>query len=369
MPRLSRAQRCQRYWREETMNVYRTHFTETNRWIGILCILAGTAFGVAPHAFARRVLIDRIIAQVNEKIITQRQYDLEKEKLHASLAKQYSGEELQAQYQAQVKDLLEQMIDQDLLVQKAQDLNINVDAQVVQRLDQIRKQMGMATIQDLENAVEKEGLIWEDFQSNIRRELLTREVIGREVGSRIMVTTSEAKKYFEAHKKEFASPAGVDLAEVQISTQKWGPAVADKRAKAALAMVQSGAKWDDVVKKYSDGPGVDKGGDVGFFPNGSLLPAISKAIQNLDPGETSGIVPMSTGYIILKVLQVRSPGAPQFQEVADQVENAVYEKKMQPALRQYLVTLRCQSVVKLVPGFVDAGAPASCSGANTDEGE
>jgi peptidyl-prolyl cis-trans isomerase SurA len=335
----------------------------------ILCLIAATIFVAASPALARREMIDRVIARVNEKIITQRQYDLQKEKLRTSLAQQYSGAELQEQYDAQAKDLLRGMIDQDLLVQKAKDLNINVDAQVVQRLDQIRKQMGVATIQDLENLVEKQGLIWEDFQNNIRRDLLVREVIGREVGSRINVSTSEAKKYFEGHKKEFTSPAGVELAEVQISTQKWGPVVADQRSKAALAMVQSGAKWEDVVKKYSDGPDVDKGGDVGFFPKGSLVPAISKAIANLDPGDTSGIIAVSNGYLILKVLQVRSPGPPQFQEVADQVENELYQQKMQPALRQYLTTLRCESYVWKAPGFVDSGDPGKCTNEDTAEGE
>jgi peptidyl-prolyl cis-trans isomerase SurA len=351
------------------MSAHKSLLSKLNWHGAVFCLLAGTVLAAAPQALARRVMIDRIIARVNEKIITQRQYDLQKEKLRASLAQQYSGEELEAQYQSQVKDLLEQMIDQDLLVQKAQDLNINVDAQVVERLDQIRKQMGLGTIQDLENAVEKQGLIWEDFQNNIRRELLTREVIGREVGSRIMVTNSEAKKFFEAHRKEFASPAGVDLAEVQVSTQKWGSVVADQRAKAALAMIQSGAKWQDVVKKYSDGPGTDKGGDVGFFPKGSLLPDISKAIQNLDPGDTSGIIPLSNGYLIVKVLEVRSPGAPQFQEVADQVENALYDQRMRPALRNYLATLRCESFVWKAPGFIDTGQPAKCAGADTVEGE
>jgi peptidyl-prolyl cis-trans isomerase SurA len=341
-----------------------------NRNIVIFCLLAGAVLAAAPRAVARRVMIDRIIARVNEEIITQRQYDRQKDDLRARLARQYSGDELEAQYQAQLKDLLAGIIDQDLLVQKAKDLNINVDAQVVQRLDEIRKQMGLASIQpDLEEAVEKEGLVWEDFQNNIRRELLTREVIGREVGSRIMVTQAEAKKYFEAHKKEFTSPAGVDLAEVEISTQKWGATVADQRAKAASAMIQNGAKWEDVVKKYSDGPGVDKGGDVGFFPNGSLIAGISNAIKNLDPGDTSGIIPLSDGYLIVKVLQLRSPGAPQFQEVADQVENVLYNQKMQPALHNYLITLRCESYIHKALGFVDTEAPATCAGANTDEGE
>jgi parvulin-like peptidyl-prolyl isomerase len=336
----------------------------------LLCFSMAALLAFAPAALPQgEVLVDRIIARVNEKIITQRQFDLRKQQLRSSLARRYSGAELDAQYQAQVKDLLSDMISQDLLVDKAQDDNINVDADVVQELDRRRKQYGLASIQDLENEVEKAGLIWEDYQEDIRKELLQQRVIEREVGSRINVTQAEAKKYFEQHKSEFAQPAGVELAEVQISTDKWGAADAAQRAKAALASIQSGAKWDDVVKKYSDGPKKDSGGDVGFFPNGSLLPPIQKAIQNLDAGDTSQIILISSAYIIVKVLDERSPGPPQYAEVADEAEQAVYNEKMRPALQAYLQELRNESIVKLQPGFLDAEFARSSNGAVDEGGE
>ncbi len=334
----------------------------------LLCFSTAALLAFAPPALPQgEVLVDRIIARVNEKIITQRQFDLRKQQLRDSLARHYSGAELDAQYQAQVKDLLSDMISQDVLVDKAQDDNISVDADVVQRLDQLRKQYGLASIQDLENEVEKAGLIWEDYQEDIRKELLQQRVIEREVGSRINVTQAEAKKYFEQHKSEFAQPAGVELAEVQISTDKWGAADAAQRAKAALASIQSGAKWDDVVKKYSDGPKKDSGGDVGFFPNGSLLPPIQKAIQNLDSGDTSQVILLSSAYIIVKVLEERSPGPPQYDEVADEAEQAVYNEKMRPALQVYLRALRSESCIRLQPGFVDAEFPGAGNGCGAAE--
>ncbi len=301
-------------------------------------------------------MIDRILARVNEEIVTQRQYDIQKEQLHAQLAQQYHGADLDSRYRAAVENLLRDMIDQDLLVQKAKDLDINADSEVVEHLDQIRKQMGLASIQDLENEVEKQGMIWEDFQNNIRRRLLTQKVIEQQVGSRIIVSRAEALKYFDSHRQEFASPAGEELAEIQISTDKWGSAEADKRAKAALAMLQAGAKWEDAVKKYSDGPNANSGGVVGFFPTGSLMPQISEALKGLDPGDTSKLISSQYGYVIVKVLQQRSAGAPRFDEVEQQVDNALYQQKMEPALRQYLTVLRKESYIFLAPGFVDTGA-------------
>lgn len=323
--------------------------------IGIL-LAAVVALVKFPPSFGRTITIDRIIARVNEEIITQRQYDEQLQKLRESLAQHYSGEQLTAQYNAGVKDLLENMIDEDLFVQKAKDLNINVESQLVQRLEQIRQQMGLASIQDLEDEVEKNGLVWEDFQNNIRRQLQTNEVMQQEVASRIMPTDAEMRKYFSEHKQDYSSPAGVDLDEIQISNQKWGAAQAETRAKAAEAMLQAGSKWDDAVKKYSDGPNADAGGGVGFFPTGSLLPEISKAIQGLDPGDTSGLISTQNGYIVVKLNERRSAGSPKFEEVRQRVENDYYQDKMRPAVRKYLTTLRKESCITIAPGFMDSGA-------------
>jgi peptidyl-prolyl cis-trans isomerase SurA len=345
-----------------TIDVFRASGAKAFLWsfLGVAVIFAATP------VFGREFLIDRIVAHINDTIITERQYDLAKEQLRDSLEQQYSGAELEQQYKTQERHLLEQMIDQDLLVQKAKDLNINVDAELVEYLDRERKQFGLASIQpDLENLVEKNGIIWEDYENDIRKKILTQQVIEQRVGSLITVTQAEAKKYFDAHKQQFQSPAGVELAEIQISKDKWGNA-AEKRAQAAYAMVQGGATWSDVLKKYSDGPQKNNG-DIGFFPNGSLLPVIASAVNNLDPGDSSKVIPLNTGYVIVKVLDQRSPGPPKFQEVEEKVDDILYNQKMQPALKAYLTKLRTQSCISIDPGFVDAGAPPQ-NGTGTGEG-
>jgi peptidyl-prolyl cis-trans isomerase SurA len=311
---------------------------------------------VSSSALASRQIIERIIARVNNEIVTMRQYNNEKQKLRAQLAQQYSGSELDDQFKEQSKNLLRDLIDQDLMVEKAKDLDINVDTDVVKRLDQIRGQMNLATINDLEKEVEKQGMIWEDFQDNIRRNLLMQRVIEREVGSRIIITEGEARKYFNSHQKQFASPGGVRLAEILVATDKHPPDQAQKLANKALAAIKAGGKWDDLVKKYSDDPSAQSGGDVGFFKDGTLLPAISDAIKNVDVNDTSGIIHTKYGYMIVKVLERRSPGTPKFEEVRTEVENALYQTQMQPALREYLYNLRKESYIFLAPGYVDTGS-------------
>jgi len=311
-------------------------------------------FGGLTLSLSAAKVVDRIIARVNNEIVTQRQFEREKEQIRSELAQHYSGPELDAQVREQAQNLLRDLIDQSLMVEKAKDLDINVETDVVKRLDEIRQNLKLATIQDLEKEVESQGLVWEDFQDNIRRKLLMREVISREV--RVTVTREEARKYFQAHQQEFASPGGVHLAEILISNAKHKPEEVEQRAKEALAEIKAGQRWAEVTKKYSDADTAKEGGDIGFFKNGTLAPAIEDAVKKLDVGETTDLIKTKDGYIIIKMLERFSPGVPKFEEVEQRVDEVLYNEKMQPALRQYLVTLRKESYIFLAPGYVDTGA-------------
>lgn len=320
-------------------------------------LVAASVAWLVPQANASTVLVERIVARINNKIITQREYDQQAQNLHAELAKDYSGEKLEQEYKAQSKNLMRDMIDEDLLVQKANDDNINVETDVIKSLDQIRQRYNLPSLEALQHAVENSGMNWEDFKDRIKRQLLRQKVISREVGGRIMLTRADARKFFEAHKKEFDSPPGVHLAEILISTEKHSPEQAEKRAKKALSEIQNGARFSDLAKQYSDAPSATDGGDVGFFKAGTVAPVIANAISNLDAGDVSGIVKTQYGYMIFKVLEKRVGKNPTFDQVADQVMNYLYEQKIQGELRGFLTTLRKESYIRLAPGFVDTGAP------------
>jgi peptidyl-prolyl cis-trans isomerase SurA len=316
--------------------------------VGLVGCVVGFVFG-APK------IVERIIARVNTEIITQHQYDDEQTKLREQLSQQYSGSQLDAQVREQSKNLLRDLIDQSLMVQKAKDLDINVETDVVKELDGIRKKNNLATLEDLETEVEKQGLNYEDFKDQLRRSLLMREVIGREVGSRIQVSPQDARKYYEAHKDEFKSPGMVHLAQILVSTEKRKPDEVEKRANDAEAELKAGQRFAEVAKKYSDGPSAEQGGDVGYLKEGTLAPDIAAVVSKLDINEFSNPIQTKYGYIILKVTERYSPGIPKFEEVEQRVDEALYNQKMEPRLREYLTQLRSESYTFIAPGYVDTG--------------
>jgi peptidyl-prolyl cis-trans isomerase SurA len=320
-----------------------------------LVVSVALVAGVAGPTLLGAKIIERIIARVNNEIITQRMFEEEQEELRRELAKEYSGAEFEAQYKEQSKNLLRDLIDQSLMVQKAKDLDINVETDIVKQLDDIRKKNNLGTLEDLETDVEKQGLNYEDYKDHIRRELLMREVMSREIGSRIQLSREDARKFYEAHKDEFKSPGMVHLAQILISTEKQKPEEAEKKANEALGELKAGQRFADVAKKYSDGPSAEQGGDVGFLKEGTLAPSIAAVIAKLDLNEFSDAIQTKYGYIILKLLERYSPGIPKFEEVEQRVNEVLYDQKMQPAFREYETKLRRESYIYRAPGYVDTG--------------
>ncbi len=323
--------------------------------VTITLFLCGTALFAPGIASASTVLIERIVARVNNEIITQRQYDAQAKNLHEQLAQKYSGTQLQDEFNKHLKNLLRDMIDRDLLVEKAQDDNIDVTDQVLLRLDQIRRRYGVSSLRALRQLIESQGLNWVDFKNQIKRGLLMQHVIEREVGSDIIISQAQARTYFEAHKQQFQQPAGVHLAEILVSTQSHTPAEAKKIAGEALAALNQGKQWPNVTAQYSDDPSAADGGDIGFFKKGTIVPAIADAVANLNPGQHSGIVKTRYGYVIIQLIDRSTGGVPTFDNVEQQVQGYLYNQQMEDHLRSFLYKLRKESFIRLAPGFIDTG--------------
>ncbi len=129
---------------------------------------------------------------------------------------------------AEHKDLLRNLIDQQLWLSKGKELGITGETELVKRLDEIRKQYNLETIEDLEKAAKEQGVSFEDFKANIRNQIITQEVMRQEVGEHIQMTPGEVERYYEEHKQDYAQPESVRLSEILISTGRRAPTIRPK---------------------------------------------------------------------------------------------------------------------------------------------
>src|SRR5260370_39772004 len=164
-------------------------------------------------------------------------------------------ETLQVDLEDRQKNVLRDLIGQSLVVQRGKDMGVSVEPELIKKLDQIRIQNNLASMEDLEKAVSSQGTNWEDFKSNIRNGILTQRVISSEVGSHITIGKEEAQKYYDAHQKEFIRPEQVALREIEVGTAgKKESEIPDlkKKTETALQSVKDAEDFAEIAKRLSD---------------------------------------------------------------------------------------------------------------------
>ena len=160
--------------------------------------------------------MEEIVARVNNSIVTRADLERSKEQWQEDSAKAKSD----GAQAPKEQDLLRDLIDQQLLLQKGTELGVSADTDVVKRLDQIRQQMHAESMEDLEKAAQAQGVSWEDFKQNLKNGIITQKVIQQEVGGHIIITQQEIQQFYDQHKAEIGAPEQVRLSEILISTQK-----------------------------------------------------------------------------------------------------------------------------------------------------
>ncbi|MGD0545217.1 MAG: peptidylprolyl isomerase [Candidatus Acidiferrales bacterium] len=335
---------------------------------GIIASAALTLILPSPApAQSKGIVVEEIVARVNNDAITLSDVQKADQALHEEIAHDCQGcppEKVEELYKDKQKDLLRDLIDQALLVERAKDMGISVETDVIKRLDEIRKQNNLGSMEELEKAVESQGLGWEDFKSQIRNTLLTQEVIRREVGSHINIPSDAVKKYYDDHQKDFNRPEQVVLSEIFLSTQGKSPeemSSVEKKAEDLRNRVVKGEDFNEIAKHFSEGSTAKDGGELGTFNLGMLAKQLEDVVFKLDKGQMSEVIQTKEGFEILKVDAHYQAGLQPLDKVENEIMNRIYSQKMQPTMREYLGQLREQSYVMVKPGYTDSAAVAGAS--------
>jgi peptidyl-prolyl cis-trans isomerase SurA len=224
-------------------------------------LLAIACAMLLPTLLPADTIVEEIVARVNNEIISRSEYVRSRDQLKQEVQQQEPSNADRAFADKQA-DVLRDLIDQQLLLQKGKDLGINGDTELVKKLDEMRKEMKLESMEDLEKAAQAQGASYEEFKQNMRNQIITQRVIGQEVGSKLSMNKDDELKFYNEHRADLERQEAVRLSEILIAPKTPAkPAGPDGKpeppteAETAAALAAAQSKAQEILEQiHKDHP-------------------------------------------------------------------------------------------------------------------
>jgi len=305
--------------------------------------------------------VEEIVAKCNGDIITRTDLARARQQLIGELRENgLAGTALEQALADREKNLLRDKIDQLLLVQKAKDLDINVDSEVTKQIAKIQQDSGIADPDKFHDYIKQEShMPFEDFKDEMKKSMLTQRVVREEVSDKIPVKHEDVEKYYNEHKSEFVREERLYLREILVSTDgkdEAGIAAADKKSKDLVSRARRGERFAEMARDNSDAPSAKDLGAVPPFKKGDLAKDLEDLVWNQPKGYITDPIRRPNGFLILRVEDHQKAGQAELAEVENEITDRLMRPRMEPAMRDFLTKLRQDAFLEIKADYIDTGA-------------
>ncbi|MCK4536554.1 MAG: SurA N-terminal domain-containing protein [Desulfuromonadales bacterium] len=295
---------------------------------------------------AQAAVISRIAAVVNDDIITTHQLDLA---LQTELSRM-NANPTPAQLGALRKELLSRLIEESLVQQRIVALKLTVSENEIEMAIQDVQRQNQLTREDLEEAILAQGMAFEDYRENLRKQILRYKLMSVEVRRKIDVSEGEIRDYYRAHLDEYRIEQEVTLSAVTFPiSERAGMAERDairKAAQIAGDMLKEGQDLGDVAAKFSSDYGAEAS-SLGTVAPESLDPEFITAIAGVEPGGFGPLVEKPAAFILLRVDERQDSGLRQYYSVEEEIRQHLIEQKTDVRIKQWTKGLKQRAFIDI----------------------
>jgi peptidyl-prolyl cis-trans isomerase SurA len=305
----------------------------------LVSLLVASVFVASP---SDRKMVDRIVAVVNDDIITLS--DVE------NAARQFLPQnDTEEKKKNLYKDVLEQLINEQLIQQQVTEAKISVTEDEVDRAIKDILRQNNITEDELKQAVEGRGMTMGQYREDLKKQLVRLKIVDMKVRSRVVIPDAEVKA-------EYDRLSGQEKREELVSLRhlffRWGdsPDPTERqrvlqRANEARQRIMSGENFADVAKQVSEGPTAAQGGDLGEVSRKGLLPELAKALQSLDVGQVSPPIETTNGVHVVKLEARKVKDATPFAEMRNQIYQKLFQQEVERQMKVWVDELRSQAAI------------------------
>ena len=324
------------------------------RWkIWVLALSLWLSLGAVPPSLRSDTeVVDRIIAYVNDDIITLSELN---ERTKAFVAARQQNPFLQQEQESLEKirrNMLDSLVNERLAAQEVSRLNISVGEEEVDATIAAIQQENRLSQEAMEAQLRKEGSTYKDFRQRIKTTLEQRKLVNREVQSKTIITDEMVEEYYQDHIQEFKKKERWRIQDIYLPF--YPDDTSEERAKIRdlaqqiLERVRAGVDFGSLAKNYSQGPGADAGGDLGYFARGELEPVLEAAVENLKAGQVSPDIETTRGIHIIRLTEVDKTPTKPLDDIREEIRSVLYRREVDFRYREWLSALRERSYIKIV---------------------
>ncbi len=291
-------------------------------------------------AQAQTKVIDRIVAIVDNEIITQVQL----EKTIASYKKQIQASRLSSDQREQAmeklkKNMLSQMIDRSLARQEARKYRIEVsDKEVDAAMESMRVQSHLTPAQ-FAMALESEGISLKDYKAQIRQEILQSRLVNQVVRSKVVVTESDIRQYYDEHILDYQKPETYILSNILVQDKDLAHRI--------RSQLDEKKDFAGLAREYSISANGTDGGKLGSFTMDSFSPVIREAVQKLKKSDYSQVLETGQGYQIFLVEDIIPAGGKPLDQVKEDIHNILYKKAEKEKFTSWIASLKQHAHIEI----------------------
>lgn len=317
-------------------------------------ILLSALFILLFTTMANAELVDKIVAIVNNDIITLSDLNNEGKSYFQAIIHKAPTDRLKAALAKAKKEVLKNMVDQLLLEQQAAKIGIEVTkADIDNAISDILRNNNI-TMQKFRADLKAMGTTESQYRQKIKQQILRSRLVSFEIRSKIVIPEARIKAYYEKNYLNKQNEAkGYHILQIGIT---WGEgskiksqSEALEKAKFVRAKLIAGGNFQELARSFSNLPSAADGGDIGVFKRGDLAPYMAKAIISMRVGEISPIIATPSGYQIFKLTNAPGQKRQGLSAVHDEIKNILYKQEEEKEYQKWLTSLRTKAFIKYNP--------------------
>jgi peptidyl-prolyl cis-trans isomerase SurA len=313
------------------------------------------AVGIATISLQADIL-EQVLVKVNGEIITKT--DLEARQIAALRQK---NPNLRPESDAALRKALSEVtpevildaVDELLMVQRGKELGYTMTTERFNSIvENIKKENKIETDEQLQAALKQENMTMADLRRQLERTMMIQQVQQSEVMSKLQVTDTEMKTYYEAHKDEFGTVPSVTLREITINVPTTAQGInvaqddaAKAKAEEVRAKIVAGEAFARLASDYSDSGSKANGGLVGPLQRTDLSDELQKAISGLKTGGVTPVLRTTRGYQIIKIENLQETTTKSYEEAKSEVADKIANGKRQGEYLKFIEKLRAEAII------------------------